>query len=350
MTALSIHELRELQLPKELLLTIVMHPAWILEALPLGAAKLTVLLTDDYGSDSLWRKYRDWLCARGDLVIAPTEPFYFEQCFRRSAVALMDGTDPVSDRLAVQALDWVLEGFDPSPLLRLQQHIRAERCRGIAASDPTEATSSYYYSIYRYLTGDLQEAQTAIVEAYVREIMQGNEHALKSHYLFLSAIQLKLGQTEQAIRTYEIAAQSEGEHAVVHQLFNWLDSGQEELARAVLFRLNDDYNEALPLLLQLADHSLDAKRILQDTYLQTGRLEQALLLTSGEPRPSPASKQEQALLEGTVLLLQGERHASIHKLLEAAVYRQDCLANLAEIITIEAAAIRLAEGETEHAR
>ncbi|WP_338553489.1 hypothetical protein [Paenibacillus sp. KS-LC4] len=369
---------------------LVLHPCWTHIAAPLAPRSLIAYLPDsEPQEEEQWRSYRSWLCARATLVVAATEAFYLEQAFCRGDIFLLDGTDETSDLLARQAIEWHIDGYESQMLIRLQQRFRAiwheeqadktQAARRLAElrmqADPTalgqnnlaeaeqdaapqqqsrQAAASaeenpaglpdghrrrltdqlFFHAVYRYLTGESLRAQGELLAAFEQAVLDGREQALQQIYRFRSAMQLELGLLDEAVCTYLHTALSEEERLQGARLLQWMDGGKPLLAEALLYQLNDDYRSAIVRLKPLQADP-EARKLLAELYLQSGRLESAYLLLSKEPLRSIAEREQLQLMTGTVLLLQGKRHEAIHCCLVAAETNIEALGNIIELAKLD---------------
>lgn len=369
---------------------LVLHPCWTHIAAPLATRSLIAYLPDSEPQEAeRWRSYRSWLCARATLVVAATEAFYLEQAFCRGDIFLLDGTDETSDLLARQAIEWHIDGYESQMLIRLQQRYRAiwheeqaDKTRAVgrlaeareqadtaaleqnnrAEGEQDAATLQqrrqaaareeddqvgipagyrrrltdqlFFHAVYRYLTGESLRAQGELLAAFEQAVLDGREQALQHIYRFRSAMQLELGLIDEAVRTYLHTALSDEEQLQGERLLRWMDGGKHLLAEALLYQLNDDYRSAIARLEPLQADP-EARKLLAELYLQSGRLESAYLLLSKEPLGSIAEREQFQLMTGTVLLLQGKRHEAIHCCLVAAETNIEALGNIIELAKLD---------------
>lgn len=334
---------------------IVMHPAWVHIVVPLKPRCLIAMLpAPEQAEEEIWTKCRSWLCAYSTLVVAGSEALYLEQSFRRGSVFLMDGLDETSDLFARQAVEWHIDGFESDTLIRLQQRHRAnwrnellqKQEQAADASSNGYADGLFYHSIYRYLTGEADFARRQLLAAFEQMLLEGRANTLQNVYRFLSAIELEQGRLPEAVRTYGYTAHGETEWRDAEQLTDWLASGKRELAKAQLYRLNDDYRKAAAVLEPLADDP-EAKTLLIATYIQMGRLQSALAL--GEPGhwQSAGDHRQWQHLKGMTLLLEGKRHDAIHSFMTAGENRQEELNGMIELAVMDGVSRELTRGNKE---
>lgn len=330
---------------------VVLHPCWIQAAMAAGPKQLIAMPdSPQQGEPALWTKCRKWLCAHADLIITDAEPYYLEQAFCMEHVFLLDGRDEVTDLLARQAFGWILSGFSPKPLVRLQQRCLAEWHSKQLSGDSKNTlgdklTLYFFHAVYRYLVYDLERAREAVLAAFELAVLEGKADALSTYYRFLSAIEVKQGLTRQAVQTYTFSAVTEEERRTVDFLDEWLKEGKDRLAGALLYRLNDDFKQALERLELLKVNPM-AQRLAIECCIQTGRLKEALGRTTKEQLRQGDDEQQYLLLRGTSALLAGQRHEAIHRFLEAAEHRIEALGNIAEIAALDAAVQELFRGSS----
>ncbi|WP_053373712.1 hypothetical protein [Paenibacillus sp. FJAT-27812] len=333
---------------------VVLHPCWIQTAM---AAKPLMLIampeSPQQGEPALWTKCRKWLCAHADLIITESETYYLEQSFCTEHVFLLDGRDEVCDLLAKQAFNWMLSGFSPKPLIRLQQRSLAEWYSKLLSAGAGQPETSrlqplFFHAVYRYLICDLERAKEALLASFELAVMEGKEDALSTYYRFLSAIELKQGLTKQAVQTYSFTAVTEEEKQTVSYLDDWLHQGKDGLAGALLYRLNDDFKQSLERL-ELIEAEPMAERLATESCIQSGRLMKAIALLSPEHLTTDEERQQYLLLRGTTFLLEGKRHEAIHAFLEAAENGLEALGNIAELAVLDASVLELANDVSRRA-
>lgn len=166
-------------------------------------------------------------------------------------------------------------------------------------------------------------------------------------------MEAKRGNLELAVRQYEITAFTAEERAVSAQLQRWLDSGQRELVQAEIYRVNEDGAAAIKRLAGAANP--EAKTLLLLNYTDTYQWEKALRLqqelesTAGDPASAVLQGggaavsilQQIPVMEGTLHLLNGKRHAAIRSFLRAAGPEQGARSLFAEMADLEEAVGRL---------
>ncbi|WP_337103957.1 hypothetical protein [Paenibacillus sp. YIM B09110] len=335
---------------------IVMNPYWLHTALAWSPHRIIVLDHFPIEAESaLLSKCRKLLCAAGHLVITNNELYYLEQSFQREDVFLLDGSDEVSDLFARQAFSWTIGDYMARPLVRLQQRFIAERyAKSIksklenSASEPLNASELFFHAVFRYLADDLSKSEEELLQAFQLAILEGNKDALTDYYRFLSAIQLKSGDTWSAIRSYSYSAVTDEDRQKAYLMDDWLQEGKETLAKALLYRLNDDYRQAVPLLEPQASSEPVASKLLIEAYVQIGRLGAAMEHMEKLSIRSIEEQQQYELLHGTYLMmLQGRRHEAIHAWLAAAESRVEAIGSILELSELDNAIRKLAGAGAE---
>ncbi|SFT24884.1 hypothetical protein [Paenibacillus sp. BC26] len=331
---------------------IVTHPCWIYEVAGRQPEALVLLLPAELEQgDEAYLHCRDALCASATLVVAGSEPFYFEQWFRRGRVFMQDGIDTAADAIAAAAVSDAVSGKGVASLARLQLlrrcDFREEQLKVLLPS----AMQSFFQTVYSYLLGDADKAEQLGKAAFERAIFSGDSGAIPTYFRFLSAVRLLQGRLSEAIDTYGISSVTDHERDAFSELVGLQAAGRDRLASALLYRLNDDFRHAAELLESLVGSSdLDsdarsrATELLVDVYLLSGRPDAALPLLETSPR-SVQGRLKRLQLEGKVLALQGERHAAVHAMLQAAMTGMEPLKAIAELAAVDYKAHQLAEGE-----
>ncbi|MBO7749056.1 hypothetical protein I8J29_33345, partial [Paenibacillus sp. MWE-103] len=230
---------------------VVTHPCWYYDVAGRKPAALIAAIPPglEHGDDG-FNRCRDFLCAAATLVVAQSEPFYFEQWFKRGGVFLQDGLDTAADLLADAAASDAAAGKSVDALARLQllrrADFRAETLPALRAS----AMQYFFQAAYLYLLGKGEEAERWLLDAFHLAILAREEGAVQTYFRFLSAVRLLQGRTDDAIATYGIAAAGDEERAAFAEMLALRDAGQTRLAEALLYRMNDDDRQAAGLLAQ----------------------------------------------------------------------------------------------------
>lgn len=371
--ALSLAEVYTL--PAKEYTALVSSPYWLQDVLAFGPAFIIALLERcPEGEDvNLWDKYSGLLAAKADLVGTASERLYLEQLLSRSGVVYLSGDDPLSygmirrgERLyfladfeavwkkALEEL-WLLPDTDcpDEPWAEIQLRHRADYYLSMCGKLPQQPTVHYLAASYLYLLGDSRAAEL-LTKSFELMLLHDYTDCLHSHYRFFSAIGAKRGNLDLAVRQYEITAFTAEEKALSAQLQRWLGSGVRELVQAELYRVNEDSAAAIRLLAGM--DSLEAKSLLLLNYMDTFQWEKALRLQQ-ELDSMPAEPSSLMLfqgsgaiasvllqtpvVEGTLQLLCGKRHAAIRSFLRAAGADQGARALFAEMADLEEAVGRL---------
>lgn len=138
---------------------------------------------------------------------------------------------------------------------------------------------------------------------------------------------------ETAVQQYTITAFTAEEKRDAERLQGWLHSGQYELVRAELFRLNEDEAAAVRILSSLT--TSEAKMLLIQNYIRTFQWEKALELQQD------LEGSVDGVIEGTIHLLHGRRHEAIRSFLNAAGQDNQAWPLLSEMADLEEAVKRL---------
>lgn len=362
-------------LPAKEYTALVSSPYWLQDVLAFGPAFIIALLERcPEGEDvNLWDKYSGLLAAKADLVGTASERLFLEQLLSRSGVVYLSGDDPLSygmirrrERLyfladfeavwkkALEEL-WLPPDTDcpDEPWAEIQLRHRADYYLSMCGKLPQQPTVHYLAASYLYLLGDWRAAEL-LTKSFELMLLHDYTDCLHSHYRFFSAIEAKRGNLELAVRQYEITAFTAEEKALSAQLQRWLGNGARELVQAGLYRVNEDSAAAIRLLAGM--DSLEAKSLLLLNYMDTFQWEKALRLQQelDSMTAEPASLMlfqgsgaiasvllQTPVVEGTLHLLCGKRHAAIRSFLRAAGADQGARALFAEMADLEEAVGRL---------
>ncbi len=322
----------------------VLHPCWVQTVLAAGPSKLIALLDPPQADEPpLWGKCRAWLSGHADIMVTGIETYYLELAFRSELVFLLDNRDELNELLVRQAIGWMLEGFDPAALERLQHRCLAEGWNKRLQSkqedsDALRLQGLFFHAVYRYFIGDLDTAADQTLAAFEQAVLESNKDALVLYYRFLSAIELKRGWTRQAVQSYSFSAVTEQEKGFVERMDRLLGEGRDGLAAAWLYRLNDDYRLSLRQLAQLPPGE-EAIRMAVELETERGNIRLAHALLQNVDRS------QYRMLDGTAAMLAGRRHEAIHAFLEAAEEREEALNNIVEMALLDTAAERLAQAD-----
>lgn len=115
---------------------------------------------------------------------------------------------------------------------------------------------------------------------------------------------------------------------IMNRLCRWFEAGEDQLVRAELLRMNDDYGNALRILDELGGET--ARHWKFRIYQETGRVEEALALVHAVDIQDDASRRDYQQLSGSALALRGERHGAVRHFLETALEDEDALARIVE--------------------
>lgn len=376
--ALSLTEIYTL--PVKEYTVLVSSPYWLQDVLVLEPAYVVALLEccPEGEDSSLWDKYSGVLAARADLVGTASERLYLEQNLRRDGVVHLSGNNPLpygiirrgerllflSDYEAVwtRALTelWNPPVSSAEPWPEIQLRHRADYYLSMCSKLPQQPTVHYLAASYLYLLGD-ESAVQYLTQSFELMLLHNYTDCLHSHYRFFSAIEAKRGNLALAVRQYAVTAFSAEERAVAAQLQHWLDSGQSELLQAEIFRVNEDGAAAIRMLAGAS--APEAKPLLLQNYIDTFQWEKALELqhetdnAAGEAADTAALAgaasgngaavsilQQMPVIEGTLHLLYGRRHAAIRSFLRVAGADQGARALFAEMADLEEAVGRLRGG------
>lgn len=375
---------------------LVSSPYWLPELLALRPAYTVAFIEPcPEGEEAgLWNKYSSLLAARADLVATVSERIYLEQNLRRSRVVYLGGDERLSYGLVRRegrllfladyeavwrgmlaglwrsaaenaglnaAAD--AEGIDSAADYgKIQLRRRTEYYKALCVNMPGQPAVHYLAASYLYLLGEYA-AMPYAKRAFELMLLQGHCDCLHSHYRFFSAIEAKNGNLDLAVSQYAITAFTSAEKAKAEELRRWLEAGGEyrELVRAELFRVNEDAGAAVRILERSA--LPEAGPLLLQSYLDAYQWEQALALlhkesgdaadaAAGDAKPlSPADGLAEAsvgaeafplsVVEGTLNLLHGRRHAAIRSFLRAAGADRQARPLFAEMADLEEALQRL---------
>src|SRR5690606_10363033 len=115
----------------------------------------------------------------------------------------------------------------------------------------------------------------------------------------------------------------------------------ETLVKALLYRLNDDYRQSVPLLESIASGDPAVGELLTEAYVHIGRIGAAIGRLENLPLRSMEEQQQYELLKGTYLLMQGRRHEAIHAWLSAAESRVEAIGHIIELGELDQAVLKL---------
>lgn len=330
---------------------LVSSPYWLSEVLSLQAAYVVALLERCQEEEKkwLWDKYSGLLGAKADLVATRSERIYLEQSLRREGVIYLGGDQQESYGITFQGdrLHFLTDyevlwrkaivnlWQDPtisSDWVSIQLELRADYYISMCAKLPSQPVVHYLAASYLYLLGD-PAANRYLAQSFELMVLYEYLDCLHSHFRFFSAIEVKTGELETAVQQYTITALTTEEKLEAERLQGWLHSGQYELVRAELFRLNEDEAAAIRILSSLT--TSEAKRLLIQNYIRTFQWEKALELQH------ELDGSVDGVIEGTIHLLHGRRHEAIRSFLNAAVQDNQAWPLLSEMADLEEAIRRL---------
>ena len=330
----------------------VSSPYWLPEVLKLKAGFVVALLErgPEGENRALWDKFSGLLGAKADLVGSVSERIYLEQSLRRDGVFYLSGDQRESYGIAFhgeqlyflydyevlwnQALQslWQDSSALTSDYSTIQWQLRAEYYISMCERLPHEPSVHYLAASYLYLLED-DVASRYLGQSFELMILHDYIDCLYSHFRFFSAIETKKGNLDIAVQQYTITAVSTEEKKEAARIQGWLESGQHELVRAELFRVNEDEVAAIRILGGLS--SPEARALLVQNYIRTFQWERAL-----EIQRELTGKVDE-IMEGTLHLLHGRRHEAIRSFLNAAGQDNQAWPLLSEMADLEAAIERL---------
>lgn len=330
---------------------LVSSPYWLSEVLSLQAAYVVALLERCQEEEKkwLWDKYSGLLGAKADLVATRSERIYLEQSLRREGVIYLGGDQQESYGITFQGdrLHFLTDyevlwrkaivnlWQDPtisSDWVSIQLELRADYYISMCAKLPSQPVVHYLAASYLYLLGD-PAANRYLAQSFELMVLYEYLDCLHSHFRFFSAIEVKTGELETAVQQYTITALTTEEKLEAERLQGWIHSGQYELVRAELFRLNEDEAAAIRILSSLT--TSEAKRLLIQNYIRTFQWEKALELQH------ELDGSVDGVIEGTIHLLHGRRHEAIRSFLNAAGQDNQAWPLLSEMADLEVAIRRL---------
>jgi len=353
--AISLSEV-ENRLQEPHTVAIVAHPYWLIAVASLQPELCIALLPEPVGDEAaspLWESNISRLVGIADLVATSSETRYMKLLFQGTRAIWLGGEDtspagyihydgtriPLRDYeiFFMHALQQVLTG-KPDRVTTLQCRLRADYYRQLRAKTGAHETISFLLSAYEYLLED-SRAASSLKEAFTHAVINGRQDCVVSHYRFLSAIYARSGQIEEALQVFGISANNEQERHHYEQLCRWLEAGEEQLVRAELLRINDDYGSALRVLDELGGEK--ARHWKFRIYQETECVEDALALVHASDIQDATSLLQYRQLSGTALALRGERHGAVRLFLETAVEDEEALARIMELELLDQAVQQL---------
>ncbi|MNO12152.1 hypothetical protein D3C76_17560 [compost metagenome] len=370
---------------------LVSSPYWLPDVLALKPAYTVALLEacPEDEDNMMWDKYSALLAARADLVGTASERLYLEQSLCRPKVIYLGGDYPLScglirrgeqlffladyEAVWTRALTelWQPAFSEAEGWLIVQRRLRADFYVSMCEKMPGQPTVHYLAATYLYLLGD-EAAGRYLAKSFELMLLHDYTDCLHSHYRFFSAIEARKGNLALAVAQYEITAFTEEERKTALQMRQWLESGQSGLLQAEIYRVNEDIAEAIRILENLS--CPEAQPLLLQNYITSFQWEKALQLqresgfSGGDagsiPLPDGAVLPGSAILpasavllagtgipvyggiqlpvlEGTLHLLHGRRHAAIRSFLRVAGAGGEARTLFAEMADLEEAIGRL---------
>ncbi|OAB47017.1 hypothetical protein [Paenibacillus antarcticus] len=341
--------------------TIVCSPYWLKTVNSLHPRYMIALLErcpDDQDAE-MWNKYSEILAAHADIVGTASERIYLEQCLRREGIFLLSGESPLTygmvnhrqdtlflndyEMIWFEALSCMNKGERFEQWTYVQWEIRCKYYVDLGATYPFHATISYLAATYLYLLGKSSDAGMYVVNSFEQMVLHDYLDCLDSHYRFLSSMAAQVGDLEKAIRIYAVSVYSEVDQMKVIEMRLWLDHGEDDLVKAEIFRLNEDYASAIRTLKPL--NSSESKSLLRDNYMQTYRYEDALRLTEegslSHEMDSEISLVNSLLIRGTIHMLHNRPYEAVKAILTATTVELSALQWLTEMSSYEESAERM---------
>lgn len=316
-------------------IALVAHPYWLHVAASQTEVQLIMLQLEDIEEDpsGLFNTCTEQLRANSSLFCSRSEMKCLDATFRGIPALFLDEKQESLDLdLFIQAIHEIAEDL-PVSAHEIQWTKRKAYYRAMREQQGPHETFSFFLSVYHYLLGE-REALDYGEEAFLQAVASGQPQALISHYRFLSAIHAKLGNLQTAANIYGITAFGEIEARQYDSILSLLAQDQEELARAELLRLNDDYGAALSILLQLpADNRI--RHLLFHMYRETSQWELALSQVQSSDLLAAEDRYQFRLLCGKAEAVRGERHSAIRLFLEAAAEKEEALVHIAALEVLD---------------
>lgn len=338
----------------------VTHPYWVQEVIRFSPKYTVAIITPPPTQEGsiLWEKCWSFLSARATIVCTESEKVYLEQCFRRNAVFLISGEDLSSydlckwkgetlflrdyEVLFRDAIGRMIRDHSLEDLVERQWSIRRTYYQKLMEQVGVHETVHFLLAVYSYLLQE-EDAPTYLLQSFEQSLLAGNKACLKTHYRFLSAMEAKAGNLPRAVTIYGNTALLPDEKKHYLSLLALLEQGEENLVKAEIFRLNEDYKSAVEVLIR--SFSDRARRTLFQVYLQAGNMENALQTIKPSDLASASDFQNYTLLAGTVRAMFGERHEAIHLFLKAATYDHEAIQYILELSNLDEALDKLKGGD-----
>lgn len=281
---------------------------------------------------TLWNKYIGLLASYSDIVITESERTYLELTLERDRVFLLRDSEELVQRAIISMFkgemlqEWVTKQWEARKQFYLTMHEQ---------QGPHE-TICYLLASYLYFLGDAS-AKSYLGISFEQMIQKEYSQCLNTHFRFFSAIEVKAGDLEKAIRTYEITAITHEERKSIENIRSWQEQGEWRLIQAEIFKANDDYRAAIKVLEDMgAKNSLQAATMRLQNYLHTFRWKDALALLDNYAL-SDENRITAEVIRGNIHLIHNKHHLAIRTFLRASVEDWNVLANMNEIVALEEA-------------
>ncbi|MBA2939762.1 hypothetical protein HZF08_15725 [Paenibacillus sp. CGMCC 1.16610] len=281
---------------------------------------------------TLWDKYIGLLASYSDMIITESERTYLEQTLQWERVFLLRD----SEELVRSAIISMLKGELLEQWVTKQWEERKRFYQSLHEQQGPHETICYLLASYLYFLGDVS-AKMYLGISFEQMIKKEYSQCLNTHFRFFSAIEVKAGSLEKAVRTYEITAITDEERKSMENIRNWQEQGEWRLIQAEIFRANDDYRSAIKVLEDMgAKNSLQAATMRLQYYLHTYRWKDALALFDNYGL-SDENRVTAEVIRGNIQLIHNKHHLAIRTFLRASVEDWNVLTNLNEIVSLEQA-------------
>lgn len=340
---------------------LVFHPFWIRVINQFNPKYLIAFISFQEPEEDrlLHRKYWAYLAAQATLVCTDSERVYLEQCFRRGAVFFLHSdSDLCYDIHSVKGDTLLLNDCEvlfrdavasmfrqqsASDLVECQWRLRIAHYQKIAGNTATLGMDYFHLAVYHYLLDQTDTARNCLLKSMEHTSLAGKIDCLISPDRFLSAIEAKAGQLEQAVSNYGSTCLDPDEKANHLHLLDLLDQGERDELQANLYLLGEDYKSAASLFSQISTDS--ARRGLLQTYIRMNESQKALgLVASFAPR-STQDRRDHFLLKGIVEEMKANRHQAIHSFLRAAAFDYEVITHILEMRSVDERVAEFIRGE-----
>lgn len=327
---------------------VLTDPYWTAFALSAGPAFSIGLLVDSPPDEEekkeLWHANMECLAANTNLIAVTSESLYLELSFRHPSICLLhsdrdESFDIIrsqdellllneSETIWKNLIQAVLHEESLASTTSLQRKLRTQHYLLLREEYGPHETISYLLSVYCYFIGDFDEAAQYLTEAFEQCVLSGRSNSVATHYRFLSAIELE-SDIRKAAAIYEISVQTDEEKIQAKRIIDWINAGKTELAKALLYRYNDDYLHSCETLQHLDDPH--ERELLMQNYMDMGLFNKALQLQQEFPEPRIISRAFEYVLQGKTRLLSDSVTSAIHSFLQAAEIDQSAIHHILEI-------------------